>query len=60
MVIASGAYTMRIIIAAEEVASLGAIKIVPGMPVDTFIKTGDRSVASYPLIDQAMRAFREG
>ena len=61
--VASGAYTVRIGIAAEEVASLGAIKIVPGMPVETFIKTGDRSVASYfikPLIDQAMLAFREG
>lgn len=56
-------YTVRIGIAPEEVARLGAIKIVPGMPVETFIKTGDRSVASYfikPLMDQAKRAFREG
>ncbi len=56
-------YTVRIAIAAEEVARLGTIKIVPGMPVETFIKTGDRSVASYfikPLMDQAKRAFREG
>ncbi|RCW79113.1 hypothetical protein C7476_11934 [Phyllobacterium bourgognense] len=39
-----------------EVARLGAIKLVPGMPLETFIKTGDRSVASYfikPMIDQA-------
>lgn len=55
-------YTVRIAIAPDEVARLGAIKIVPGMPVETFIKTGDRSVASYfikPLFDQAKRAFRE-
>jgi HlyD family secretion protein len=55
-------YTVRITITPEEIALLGAIKLVPGMPVETFIKTGDRSVASYfikPMIDQAKRAFRE-
>lgn len=55
-------YTVRINIPPEEVARLGAVKLVPGMPVETFIKTGDRSVASYfikPLFDQATRAFRE-
>ena len=56
-------YTVRLTITPDEVARLGAIKLVPGMPVETFIKTGDRSVASYfikPMIDQAKRAFREG
>lgn len=56
-------YTVRVAITPDEVARLGAIKLVPGMPVETFIKTGDRSVASYfikPMIDQAKRAFREG
>ncbi|CAN7731959.1 HlyD family type I secretion periplasmic adaptor subunit [Phyllobacterium sp. LjRoot231] len=56
-------YTVRVAVPPEEVARLGAIKLVPGMPVETFIKTGDRSVASYfikPMMDQAMRAFREG
>ena len=56
-------YTVRVAITPAEVARLGAIKLVPGMPVETFIKTGDRSVASYfikPMIDQAKRAFREG
>jgi HlyD family secretion protein len=55
-------YTVRIAITPEEIALLGAIKLVPGMPVESFIKTGDRSVASYfikPMIDQAKRAFRE-
>jgi HlyD family secretion protein len=32
------------------------------MPVEAFIQTGERSVLSYltkPLVDQAMRTFRE-
>jgi HlyD family secretion protein len=35
---------------------------VPGMPVEAFIRTADRTVFSYltkPLVDQARRAFRE-
>jgi HlyD family secretion protein len=35
---------------------------VPGMPVEAFVKTGDRTVMSYlmkPLSDQVNRAFRE-
>jgi HlyD family secretion protein len=55
-------YTVDIAIAPEEVARLGAVKLVPGMPVEAFIKTGDRTVMSYlvkPLSDQIARAFRE-
>lgn len=55
-------YTVRIAIPTAEIARLGAVKLVPGMPVEAFIKTGDRSVASYfakPLLDHARRAFRE-
>ena len=47
---------------AEEVAKLGEVKIVPGMPVEAFIQTGDRTMISYitkPLHDQLMRMFRE-
>ena len=46
----------------EEVTRLGAVSLVPGMPVEVFIKTGDRKVISYlvkPLSDQISRAFRE-
>lgn len=56
-------YTVRVAITPAEVGRLGAIKLVPGMPVETFIESGDRSVASYfikPMIDRAKRAFREG
>jgi HlyD family secretion protein len=46
----------------EQVARLGNVKLVPGMPVEAFIKTYDRTVISYftkPLHDQILRAFRE-
>jgi HlyD family secretion protein len=42
---------------------LGKVELLPGMPVESFIKTGDRSALSYfvkPLQDYFMRAFREG
>jgi len=54
-------YTVRINIVAEEAARLGAVKLMPGMPVETFMKTHDRTVFSYftkPLHDQILRAFR--
>jgi HlyD family secretion protein len=38
------------------------LKFVPGMPVDVFIRTRERTLVSYlikPLMDQATRAFRE-
>ena len=55
-------YTIRIAIPAEEIARLGNVKLVPGMPVEAFMKTDDRTVMSYfvkPLEDQVLRAFRE-
>jgi HlyD family secretion protein len=38
------------------------LRFVPGMPVDVFIHTDQRTLLSYlvkPLMDQAARAFRE-
>ena len=55
-------YTIRIAMPADEVARLGKVKLVPGMPVEAFVNTGDRTVMSYlmkPLSDQINRAFRE-
>jgi HlyD family secretion protein len=55
-------YTVRIATTHAEVARLGEVKLVPGMPVESFIKTADRTVISYlvkPLQDQISRAFRE-
>jgi HlyD family secretion protein len=56
-------YTVRVIANAGEIASLGAGKLMPGMPVETYISTGERSPLSYflkPLTDQMNRAFRDG
>jgi HlyD family secretion protein len=55
-------YLVRIAITADEVDRLGAVKLTPGMPVEAFIQTGERTLVSYlvkPLHDQLMRSFRE-
>jgi HlyD family secretion protein len=55
-------YTIRVSMPPEEVARLGEAKLIPGMPVEAFVQTGDRTMMSYlvkPLSDQLMRAFRE-
>ena len=55
-------YTARVLLKPEELAKLGSAKVVPGMPVDVFIKTQGRTALSYlvkPLRDQAERAFKE-
>jgi HlyD family secretion protein len=55
-------YTTRVLLKPEELARLGNAKLVPGMPVDVFIKTPGRTALSYlikPLRDQAERAFKE-
>ena len=55
-------YTIRIGLEREETSRLGNVKLVPGMPVDAFVQTGERTVISYlmkPLSDQIVRAFRE-
>jgi HlyD family secretion protein len=55
-------YTVRIAIPAREIERLKGLKILPGMPVESFIQTSPRTVISYlvkPLHDQISRAFRE-
>ena len=55
-------YTTRIALTHGELSRLGDVKLIPGMPVEAFVQTGDRTVLSYlikPLKDQFMRAFRE-
>lgn len=55
-------YTVRIVPKPDELDRLGEVRLMPGMPVEAFIKTGDRKVISYllkPLSDQLSRAFRE-
>jgi HlyD family secretion protein len=55
-------YTIRVSMPPQEIARLGDAKLIPGMPVEAFVQTGDRTMLSYlikPLSDQLMRAFRE-
>jgi HlyD family secretion protein len=55
-------YTIRVSMPPAEIARLGDVKLIPGMPVEAFVQTGERTMLSYlikPLSDQLMRAFRE-
>lgn len=55
-------YIVRLTLPPEELARLGDLKLVPGMPVESFIQTGARSALSYlvrPMSDQLDRALRE-
>ncbi|RVB62679.1 HlyD family type I secretion periplasmic adaptor subunit [Mesorhizobium sp. M7A.F.Ca.CA.002.04.1.1] len=58
----SSYYQVRFVVAPEELARLDGLIVLPGMPVEAFIKTHERSAFSYfvkPLSDQISRAFRE-
>lgn len=55
-------YVVRIKPNETDLGGIGDIDLVPGMPVEAFIRTSDRTVLSYflkPLSDQVNRAFRE-
>jgi HlyD family secretion protein len=55
-------YTIRLDVPDTEVARLGDVRLVPGMPVEALMQTSPRTVMSYlvkPLHDQLTRAFRE-
>jgi HlyD family secretion protein len=54
-------YTARIGLVAGGIQRLEGFVLAPGMPVEAFIQTGERTVLSYltkPLTDNAMRSFR--
>jgi HlyD family secretion protein len=56
-------YTANVRIEAEEKARLPKdIKLLPGMPVEAFVTTGERSVLDYlihPIVAELQLAFRE-
>jgi HlyD family secretion protein len=55
-------YWVEVTLPPEELARLGQSELIPGMPVEAFLHTGDRSVLSFllkPLTDQLAHAFRE-
>ncbi len=55
-------YLVGIKVDEEELKKLGKLRLIPGMPAEGFIKTTERTIASFlmrPLRDHMNRAFRE-
>ncbi|QDM34491.1 HlyD family type I secretion periplasmic adaptor subunit [Tardiphaga sp. vice352] len=55
-------YLGRVSLPKPELAKLAKLRLIPGMPVEAFVRTSDRTVLSYlikPLSDQIEKAFRE-
>ena len=55
-------YTVRISLMFDEIERAGDFRLVPGMPVEAYVRTTDRTVMSYltkPLADQVHKAWRE-
>lgn len=55
-------YRIEIVLNDGELDKLGALTLVPGMPVETFIRTVDRTPLAYlvkPFTDYFTKAFRE-
>lgn len=47
-------------IAPQDIPKLGAVKLVPGIPIEAFVETGDRTILSYLMklaTDQIGRAL---
>ena len=58
----SAYYRAEIVLDEGEMAKLGGRAIIPGMPVEVFIRTGERTPLAYllkPLSEYFNRAFRE-
>ena len=55
-------YMIRVELTDDARVKLGTLKLLPGMPVEAYLSTGERTVLSYltkPFTDQMKRAFRE-
>jgi protease secretion system membrane fusion protein len=55
-------YKIQIAVSPESMKKLESEDIKPGMPVEVFIKAGERSLLSYllkPIVDRASRSFIE-
>jgi HlyD family secretion protein len=54
-------YLVRIAMSADAIGNLGELKLTPGMPVEAFIQTGERTLLSYlvkPFRDQLLHEYR--
>lgn len=55
-------YRLSLVLEKGEIERLKEASVVPGMPVEAFLETGEHTVMSYllqPITSQLMRAFRE-
>jgi HlyD family secretion protein len=55
-------YRVILSVTPEELGRLQGVRLIPGMPVEAYIRTGERTMASFlmkPLIDHLNRAMRE-
>ncbi|MGB7321046.1 MAG: HlyD family type I secretion periplasmic adaptor subunit [Albidovulum sp.] len=58
----SSYYRAEVVLDADQISRLGGEAILPGMPVEVFIRTGERTPMAYllkPLAEYFNRAFRE-
>lgn len=56
-------YRAEVVLGPDQIALLGDRAIIPGMPVEVYVRTGERTPLAYlvkPLADYFNRAFREG
>jgi len=55
-------YLARIQVSTEEMQTLNGLELIPGMPADVMIVTGERTVLDYllrPFLDALARSFKE-
>ncbi len=55
-------YVVRVELRNSELAKLGKLKLLPGMPAEAFFQAGSRTMISYllkPIADQTGKAFRD-
>jgi HlyD family secretion protein len=55
-------YTVRVELPEAEIAKLKGKRLIPGMPAEVFIETGQRSALNYlvkPMLDQIAHVWRE-
>lgn len=55
-------YTARVSVTEDELKKLGNLTLIPGMPVESLIQTGQRTALSYftkPITDNMARTFKE-
>lgn len=57
-----GYYLAKVIVTADELSKINGLKLIPGMPADVIIKTGERTFFEYltkPLSDRLAHAVKE-